>query len=76
VLSLHEAPIDSLLREASSRGFVLREVKIHNVGDLGSIPRIPLGSASMLSILSALSARGWDVSDVREAWVRPGSNER
>lgn len=76
MLSLHEAPIDSLIREAESRGFVLRSVKIQEPGDLGSIPRVPLGSASMLSILSALSARGWDVSDVREAWVRPGSNER
>ena len=66
-MNLRDAPAWVVLRELEARGYRMRSVKGTESGDLGAIPAIPLGAASLPELLAAMSARGMDLSDEEHA---------
>lgn len=66
-MTLRDAPLDEIFREVEARGYRIAVLRGGAAGDVASLPAVPLGAASLPDLLSALSARGWDVSDVRGA---------
>ena len=66
-MTLRTAPLEDIFREVETRGYRIAVLRGGEAGDVASLPAVPLGAASLPDLLSALSARGWDVSDVREA---------
>lgn len=61
--TLRDCPSWMVLREMESRGYRIRVVHGCDEGDRSAIPAIPLGAASLPELISAMSARGMDLSD-------------